>query len=83
MSSTAPLDDANIGRFVAMLKQFTEFSQFIIITHNKRTIASSDSIYGVTMQEKGVSKLVSMRFNVESGRTEEVGEESRKSPVAG
>ncbi len=79
----APLDDANIGRFVAMLKQFTEFSQFIIITHNKRTIASSDSIYGVTMQEKGVSKLVSMRFNVESGRTEEVGEESRKSPVAG
>tara|TARA_Y100000588_G_scaffold356809_1_gene413452 strand:- start:14023 stop:17745 length:3723 start_codon:yes stop_codon:yes gene_type:complete len=69
----APLDDANIGRFVSMLQKFTEFSQFIIITHNKRTIASSDSIFGVTMQEKGVSKLVSMRFNVESGRTEEVG----------
>ena len=69
----APLDDANIGRFVSMLQQFTEFSQFIIITHNKRTIASSDSIFGVTMQEKGVSKLVSMRFNVESGRTEEIG----------
>ena len=56
-----------------MLQQFTEFSQFNIITHNKRTIASSDSIFGVTMQEKGVSKLVSMRFNVESGRTEEIG----------
>ena len=69
----APLDDANIGRFVAMLKQFTEFSQFIIITHNKRTIASSDSIYGVTMQEKGVSKLVSMRFNVVSEGLKQLG----------
>ncbi len=68
----APLDDANIGRFVAMLQNFTQYSQFIIITHNKRTIASADSIYGVTMQEKGVSKLVSMRFNKDTGATEEV-----------
>ncbi len=68
----APLDDANIGRFVAMLQNFTKYSQFIIITHNKRTIASADSIYGVTMQEKGISKLVSMRFNKETGSEEEV-----------
>ncbi len=68
----APLDDANIGRFVAMLQNFTKYSQFIIITHNKRTIAAADSIYGVTMQEKGISKLISMRFNKETGATEEV-----------
>ncbi len=59
----APLDDANIGRFTEMLRDFTRFSQFLIITHNKRTVASADSVFGVTMQEKGVSKLVSMRFN--------------------
>tara|TARA_R100000027_G_scaffold22267_1_gene16122 strand:+ start:720 stop:4445 length:3726 start_codon:yes stop_codon:yes gene_type:complete len=59
----APLDDANIGRFTEMLKSFTEFSQFLIITHNKRTIAASNSVFGVTMQEKGVSRLVSMQFN--------------------
>ncbi|MBN2068505.1 MAG: chromosome segregation protein SMC [Opitutales bacterium] len=58
----APLDDANIGRFCEMLKQFLQYSQFLIITHSKRTIASADTIYGVTMQERGVSKLVSMRF---------------------
>ena len=68
----APLDDANIGRFVKMLKQFTRFSQFVIITHNKRTIASSNSIFGVTMQEKGVSKMVSMRFSRTADDTEEV-----------
>ena len=68
----APLDEANIGRFVDMLHQFTEHSQFVIITHNKRTIASADTIYGVTMQEQGVSKILSMHFNRESGIAEEV-----------
>jgi len=68
----APLDEANIGRFTNMLKTFTEHSQFLIISHNKRTIASADSIYGVTMQEKGVSKLLSMRFNRDTGKAEEV-----------
>ncbi|MCD8481354.1 MAG: hypothetical protein LR015_00960 [Verrucomicrobia bacterium] len=63
----APLDDANIGRFCTMVERFLEYSQFVIITHNKRTIASADTIYGVTMQEKGVSRLVSMRFNRASG----------------
>lgn len=66
----APLDDANIGRFTEMLREFTAFSQFLIITHNKRTIAASDSVFGVTMQEKGVSRLVSMRFNHKTKKAE-------------
>ena len=66
----APLDDANVERFVKMVKQFTQFSQFLIITHNKRTIASADTIYGITMQEKGVSDVFSMRFNSETQQTE-------------
>ncbi len=66
----APLDDANVERFVKMVKQFTQFSQFLIITHNKRTIASANTIYGITMQEKGVSNVFSMRFNRETQRTE-------------
>jgi len=61
----APLDESNIGRFTTLLKQFTQNSQFIIITHNKRTIAAAQAIYGVTMEEKGVSKVVSMRFHTE------------------
>ena len=59
----APLDDANIGRFTKMLSEFTKYSQFLVITHNKRTVAAANSIYGVTMQERGVSKLLSMRFS--------------------
>ncbi len=66
----APLDDANVVRFTEMLQQFTRFSQFLVITHNKRTIAAARSIYGVTMQEKGVSQLVSMRFNQHTEKAE-------------
>ena len=66
----APLDDANVERFVKMVKQFTQYSQFLIITHNKRTIASADTIYGITMQEKGVSNVFSMRFNSDTQQTE-------------
>ena len=61
----APLDESNIGRFTTLLKQFTKQSQFIIITHNKRTIAAASAIYGVTMEEKGVSKVVSMKFTTD------------------
>ncbi len=61
----APLDESNIERFTALLKRFVASSQFIIITHNKRTVAAANAIYGVTMQERGVSKTVSMRFNQE------------------
>ncbi len=59
----APLDDANVGRFTDMLKRFLKYSQFLIITHNKRTIGVADSVYGITMQEKGVSKVISMRLD--------------------
>ena len=58
----AALDDANIGRFCEMLRSFTNQSQFLIVTHNKRTISDADTVFGVTMPEKGVSKLLSMRF---------------------
>ncbi len=70
----APLDDANIGRFTDMVTQFVRYSQFLIITHNKRTVAAANSIYGVTMQERGVTKLVSMKFNKEKGDAEELEE---------
>jgi chromosome segregation protein len=66
----APLDESNIGRFTDLLKKFVSESQFIIITHNKRTVAAANAIYGVTMEERGVSKTVSMRFNHERGETE-------------
>ncbi len=58
----APLDDANVGKFTNMIRQFSANSQFIIVTHNKMTMSSVDVIYGVTMQEPGVSKLVSVDF---------------------
>src|SRR5208283_666792 len=63
----AALDEANINRFVRLLQRFIGHSQFIIITHNKRTIAMADVLYGVTMQEHGVSKIVSVKFHKETG----------------
>ena len=59
----APLDESNINRFLKVLQRFLEYSQFIIITHNKRTISTADLLYGVTMQERGVSRLVSVKFH--------------------
>jgi len=59
----APLDDANIGRFTRLLDEFKDKTQFIVITHNPRTMAASDAVYGVTMQEPGVSTAVSMKLN--------------------
>ena len=59
----APLDDANIDRFTKIIKDFSINTQFIVVTHNKRTMESADTMYGVTMQEEGVSKLVGVRFN--------------------
>jgi len=58
----APLDEANIGRFVRVLDRFIDRSQFIIVTHSKRTMARADVMYGVTMEEFGVSKPVGMRL---------------------
>ncbi len=59
----AALDDANIGRFVEQLKEFLVKSQFLIITHNQHTIAGADLVYGVSQQEKGVSRVISMKLS--------------------
>jgi chromosome segregation protein len=59
----APLDDANIGRFVEMLQSMQEHTQFIIITHSRKTMEIADRLYGVTMEEPGVSKLISIDLN--------------------
>ena len=58
----AALDEANIDRFVEVLKQFMSSTQFIVVTHSKRTMSCADTLYGITMQESGISKRVSVRF---------------------
>ncbi len=58
----APLDEANVGRYNALLREMSAQSQFILITHNKRTMEVADTLYGVTMEEPGISKLVSVRL---------------------
>jgi chromosome segregation protein len=58
----APLDDANVGRFVRLLAEFKSQTQFIVITHNPRTMQAADAVYGVTMQEPGVSTIVGVRL---------------------
>jgi chromosome segregation protein len=61
----APLDDANVGRFTRLIHQFKDRTQFIIVTHNKKTMEAAETMYGVTMQEEGISKLVSVQFGSE------------------
>jgi chromosome segregation protein len=62
----APLDDANIDRYVKIIRQFSVNTQFIVVTHNKRTMAAADTLYGVTMEEEGISKIVAVDFNSEN-----------------
>ncbi len=64
----APLDEANVGRFTNLLSEFIKTSQFIIVTHNKKTINMADIMYGITMEKSGVSKIVSVRFTQEKER---------------
>ena len=59
----APLDESNINRFIKILDRFVGQSQFVVISHHKRTIARADALYGVTMEEHGVSKLVGVKFS--------------------
>ncbi|MBK9155541.1 MAG: hypothetical protein IPM25_15250 [Chloracidobacterium sp.] len=59
----APLDDANVGRFVSKIAEMAEKTQFIVITHNKRTMEAARALYGVTMEEAGISKIVSVKFD--------------------
>lgn len=68
----AAMDEGNINRFIRVLDRFVEQSQFIIITHNKRTIAKADILYGVTMEERGVSKLVGMKLRAPGHVSNEV-----------
>ena len=58
----APLDDANVRRFAGALRQFTSNTQFLVVTHNKRTMEAADYLYGITMEEPGLSKMVSVRL---------------------
>lgn len=59
----APLDDANIERYISLIRKFSETTQFVMITHNKLTMEAAETLYGVTMEEEGVSKIVSVRFS--------------------
>lgn len=74
----AALDDANIGRFIKVLKEFLEQSQFLVITHNRQTIAAADILYGITMEEFGVSKVVSMKFSDQKNLPSEPTKETAK-----
>ena len=68
----AALDEENVGRLSTLLKEFAASTQFVVITHNKRTVAGADTLYGVTMEESGVSKMVAIRLEHQR-RTEPVG----------
>jgi len=77
----APFDEANIGRFINVLKDFLDFTRFIIVTHSKKTMTAADTLYGVTMQESGVSKQVSVRFE-DVGTNGEISDDAVKRDAA-
>ena len=68
----ASLDEENVGRFVNLLKEFSNATQFLIVTHNKRTIAGAETLLGVTMEESGVSKLIATKLRSYGGEGEDV-----------
>lgn len=87
----APLDEANVTRFITLIKAFTHQSQFLIITHNKRSMEMADTLYGVTMETLGVSRILSARLKKEGAATETAvtpetvlaGEETDKTTASG
>ena len=79
----APLDESNINRFLRILQRFLAHSQFVIITHNKRTIGMAGVLYGVTMQEHGVSKIVSVKFHKTDEPVADHPPQSLETPLAG
>lgn len=74
----APFDEANIGRFVNVLTEFLDWTKFIIVTHSKKTMTASTTLYGVTMQESGVSKQVAVRFEDVNDKGEIISPSSRR-----
>ena len=79
----APLDESNINRFIKILDRFVGQSQFVVISHNKRTIARADALYGVTMEEHGVSKLVGVKFRAreDSAQSSDILGNSNPTPI--
>jgi chromosome segregation protein len=78
----APLDEPNIERLTRLLREMAEQTQFIVITHAKRTMEAAQSLYGVTMQEPGVSKLVSVKFEPANDRQTAVREKELEAAIA-
>ncbi|MCG3146764.1 MAG: Chromosome partition protein Smc [Verrucomicrobiae bacterium] len=74
----APLDESNINRFIRILTRFIHQSQFVVITHNKRTIGMADALYGITMEEHGVSKVVSVKFSPREEKARKAAEKARE-----
>lgn len=78
----AALDDQNIGRYLRMLKGFLDTSQFVVITHNRQTIAAAQALYGVTMEKAGISKVVSVKFSSEKEAADAAAEVEKKGWMA-
>ena len=77
----APLDDTNIDKFTKILRDFSNDTQFIVVTHNKRTMEAAQNIFGITMQEAGVSKVVSVKFNNRDIQSDDIEEIIRQNQV--
>ena len=77
----APLDDTNIDKFTKILRDFSKDTQFIVVTHNKRTMEAAQNIFGITMQEAGVSKVVSVKFNNRDTQSDDIEEIIRQNQV--